>query len=172
MGRSTPRYRSTLGGPTVIAASLALLFAALDALTSFGAVYTSTPSPGWRGGFDAALTGGCLWLRTGDGFQRDGSWHWYATQPRRWLPTSNRYSISGALNWRETFVPLWMFWGGAITAAIVMGPLARARRRRRGLCLRCGYSLAGLATEAPCPECGNRAPAKPLVLHSVQEPLA
>ncbi|MBL8760230.1 MAG: hypothetical protein JNL50_02925 [Phycisphaerae bacterium] len=168
----SPRYRTRFGGLTVVAASLALLFAALDTLTIFGALYASTNTPNWRGGFDIALTRGCLWLRTGDGFQRDGSWRWYAPQPRRWLPATNRYSISGALNWRETLVPLWMFWGGAITTAIVIGPLTRARHRRRGLCLRCGYSLAGLAPHAPCPECGRRPHADSLDSDSTHLPSA
>ena len=44
-------------------------------------------------------------------------------------------------------------------AAMVRGPgmLRRWRRRRRGLCARCGYARAGLAEGAPCPECGAAA---------------
>jgi len=38
---------------------------------------------------------------------------------------------------------------------LVRGPLLRRRRRRkRGLCLRCGYSLEGNVTGV-CPECGT-----------------
>lgn len=39
-------------------------------------------------------------------------------------------------------------------AAFVRGPFLRWRRRRRGLCVRCGYDLTGL-TEPRCPECGG-----------------
>lgn len=38
--------------------------------------------------------------------------------------------------------------------AFIRGPLRRYRRRSRGLCLRCGYSLRGL-TEPRCPECST-----------------
>ncbi|MGH7132664.1 MAG: hypothetical protein ACREJO_12030 [Phycisphaerales bacterium] len=39
----------------------------------------------------------------------------------------------------------WLVWSGR-----------RARRRAMtGLCLKCGYDLAGLAAGAPCPECGG-----------------
>jgi len=36
---------------------------------------------------------------------------------------------------------------------LVRGPLRRWRRRRKGLCLRCGYDLRGNASGV-CPECG------------------
>ncbi len=61
------------------------------------------------------------------------------------------------------FLPLWP--GFAINtlfyAAIAWGlwqvPLAirRRRRRRNGLCVRCGCDLKGLAHGSPCPECGT-----------------
>lgn len=40
------------------------------------------------------------------------------------------------------------------TVAFVRGPVRRFRRRRRGLCLQCGYKLTGNVTGI-CPECGT-----------------
>ncbi len=37
----------------------------------------------------------------------------------------------------------------------IRGPLRRYRRRKKGLCVKCGYSLRGLP-EPRCPECGGR----------------
>lgn len=51
-----------------------------------------------------------------------------------------------ALSWSLWLIPL---------------PLRRARRRRRNLCLRCGYPRAGIAAEVACPECGASSAAKP-----------
>ncbi len=39
------------------------------------------------------------------------------------------------------------------TIAFIRGPLRRWRRRRRGLCLKCGYNLEGNVSGV-CPECG------------------
>ena len=36
----------------------------------------------------------------------------------------------------------------------VRGPLRRYRRRRKGLCLKCGYDLTGNVSGV-CPECGK-----------------
>ena len=40
--------------------------------------------------------------------------------------------------------------------SLFRGPVRRHRRRRRGLCLKCGYNLTGNTTGV-CPECGTRA---------------
>ncbi|UCC32450.1 MAG: hypothetical protein JSU86_09245 [Phycisphaerales bacterium] len=40
------------------------------------------------------------------------------------------------------------------TLAFIRGPVRRSRRRRQGLCLRCGYNLTGNVSGV-CPECGT-----------------
>ena len=40
------------------------------------------------------------------------------------------------------------------TIALIRGPWRRHRRRKRGLCLKCGYNLAGNVSGV-CPECGE-----------------
>jgi hypothetical protein len=54
-------------------------------------------------------------------------------------------------------VPFWFLAGCALLTGFVgyaRGPLRVKRRRRRGQCVHCGYSLAGLP-EPRCPECGQ-----------------
>ena len=41
-----------------------------------------------------------------------------------------------------------------MTVFVLRGPLRRRRRRKRGLCVACGYNLRGLH-EPRCPECGR-----------------
>ncbi len=48
--------------------------------------------------------------------------------------------------------PLFAFY---LTVAFIRGPLRRYRRRKRGLCLKCGYNLTG-NTSGVCPECGTK----------------
>ena len=49
----------------------------------------------------------------------------------------------------------------AILAAVISGPRAARGwlRRRRGVCVRCGYNRNGIACSALCPECGHAGPA-------------
>ncbi len=59
--------------------------------------------------------------------------------------------------------PVWLglvanacFYGVILwSVSVVPGVIKRARRLRRGACVRCGYDLRGSAPGAPCPECGN-----------------
>lgn len=47
--------------------------------------------------------------------------------------------------------------------SLIRGPLRRQSRRRRGLCLTCGYNMVG-STTGSCPECGRSPRTKKLSL--------
>lgn len=52
-------------------------------------------------------------------------------------------------------LPLWLpATLATIAAAYTQGHLTGFRRGDRGHCAKCGYNRAGLAGDAPCPECG------------------
>ena len=58
---------------------------------------------------------------------------------------------------REPTSPLWLplvLFATYPTIALIRGPVRRYRRRRRGLCIRCGYNLTGNISGV-CPECGT-----------------
>jgi len=59
---------------------------------------------------------------------------------------------SGLRFWIGTPAVLLALWPAI---SFVRGPLRRFRRRRRGLCIPCGYNLAGNASGV-CPECGTK----------------
>ena len=54
-------------------------------------------------------------------------------------------------------LPLWalvVLFGAYPVTAFMRGPWRRHRRRKKGLCLQCGYDLRG-KTSGICPECGR-----------------
>ena len=50
--------------------------------------------------------------------------------------------------------PLVVLFGAYPVTVLLRGPIRRWRRRRQGLCPRCGYNLTGNVTGV-CPECGE-----------------
>jgi hypothetical protein len=54
----------------------------------------------------------------------------------------------------ESLLAIGCILGAYPAISFVRGPLSRRSRRRRGLCLKCGYNLAG-NTSGVCPECGT-----------------
>ena len=73
--------------------------------------------------------------------------------PSRWAPFSPTAGKPGKTGWIIR-IPLLAISCLLAAYPIANAPLRRWRRRRRGLCLRCGYNLTGL-TEPRCPECGE-----------------
>jgi hypothetical protein len=54
--------------------------------------------------------------------------------------------------------PLWsalLLFSACPFFALIRGPYRRYRRRKKGLCLECGYNLTG-NTSGVCPECGTK----------------
>ena len=101
----------------------------------------------------------------------------YVVHARAWNPPEEFYSYS--MNWdlgvacagdfirtnripykRCWFLVLWPFPLPLWTVGGLLLWWARWSRIRamRGLCLKCGYDLAGLDAGAPCPECGGGRP--------------
>jgi len=50
--------------------------------------------------------------------------------------------------------PFMLIFAAYPAIAFIRGPLRRWRRRRKGLCMKCGYDLTGNESGA-CPECGS-----------------
>lgn len=76
---------------------------------------------------------------------------WTHQGPVRLLPLIHDWALILVV------VPLWL----VSTARLPFRFISRLRRDRRrglGLCERCGYDLAGLPPDSPCPECGVAQP--------------
>ena len=72
--------------------------------------------------------------------------------PSLWYPRIHRVGGIAVVT-----VPLWLttiILGAWPAVALWRGPFRRWRRRRRGLCLKCGYNLAGTVSGV-CSECGE-----------------
>ena len=72
------------------------------------------------------------------------------------LPQSYTYPLITDL-WEISVRLWWMILLFAIypTIAFIRGPYRRYRRRKKGLCLKCGYNLTGNVSGV-CPECGEQ----------------
>ncbi|UCE58112.1 MAG: hypothetical protein JSU63_11765 [Phycisphaerales bacterium] len=83
-------------------------------------------------------------------------WHWVGSGCAEYrffrLP---RYS--NRLSQRKLTLPFWvpiLVFATYPTIAFIRGPLLRRRRRRKGLCIVCGYDLTGNVSGV-CSECGT-----------------
>ena len=64
----------------------------------------------------------------------------------------------GPLRFNIIWIPLWLPLALLLiypSYAFIRGPHRRHRRRKKGLCLNCGYNLTGNVSGV-CPECGER----------------
>ena len=79
------------------------------------------------------------------GFQSFDTW---------WLPSSVQ-STNGSFTIYHGRAPIWPLTVGCATLGLWIGrPLHRHRKRKKlGLCLKCGYDLRG--SQERCPECGQ-----------------
>ena len=76
--------------------------------------------------------------------------------PERWRPFIRTFGPGGG---HAVSIPLWfatLAFAAYPALAFIRGPLRRHRRRKRGLCLTCGYDLRG--SPERCPECGTNPP--------------
>jgi hypothetical protein len=77
---------------------------------------------------------------------------------RGWYHPADRFILlPQRIDSYSVTVPLWIplvVCGTYPTIAFIRGPLRRWRRRRKGLCLRCGYNLMGNVSGV-CSECGT-----------------
>ena len=82
-------------------------------------------------------------------------WTWMTHSERYFVWRPNRSTI-GMLG-TVVYIPLWiLLLAAAFPTAMLFsfGPLRRRYRRRRALCVHCGYNLRGNVSGV-CPECGS-----------------
>ena len=103
-----------------------------------------------RHDLELTIDGADLWVLRLDS---DGSYQPWTTPG--WVPFVYVKLCNGRLDtlWLPLWVPVVVF-SAYPAVAFIRGPLRRWRRRRKGLCVTCGYNLTGNVTGV-CPECGE-----------------
>ena len=81
--------------------------------------------------------------------------HSFLDHRARRLHRDSRAAFIMATCTRLELWPVFLIFATYPATAFVRGPVRRWRRRKRGLCVHCGYNLTGLA-DPRCPECGER----------------
>lgn len=107
----------------------------------------------------------CGWPCASLGWHEIREHHWNGPGPADIV--RGRWDVDPIrIGWRSLELPLNPLWLGTIANTIVYAAAAwgigtlvctahRRWRRKRGLCVGCGYDLRGLASGAVCPECGG-----------------
>jgi hypothetical protein len=113
------------------------------------AVYWSGPTPDAAPGDDPPVYG----------FSSSAEHRWDDSISLAWRPyhIGIRHGFSFSDPYGGFAFPLWLIaLPAVIAAAYTHGMVVGVRRGDRGRCGVCGYSRAGLAADAPCPECGKK----------------
>lgn len=138
---------------------------ALFSLLAVGTVVVWVVTLWWSFSYWHAADG----LRIGHGAICVHLWHNVLPEGVMWPEQGWRIHDSGEVTWipRSYFrsgrlwgvdVPLWLpfvLLSAYPTVAFIRGPVRRWRRRRKGLCVKCGFDLTGNVSGI-CPECGTK----------------
>lgn len=107
--------------------------------------------------------------------QHGSYWMWQPADPIRVRSWDDRWHVTSWNEWRLGGLGWYHTTGGGATSRVFSLPLwlvfvivgmpcwfalvrssRTARRRRRGLCVNCGYNRRGIAVDSKCPECGTQ----------------
>ncbi len=135
----TPREYRGLGGDTYESPALA------DGWSRGLSVPMKTDQPAWK---ETVYGWPYLCFRVRGQTLNDG--------PLKQIPSTWAGVAGWGVAWGETGQSLAAFGLPACAAAVLVGPVRRALRRRNGQCAACGYDLRGVP--AGCPECGLSEP--------------
>ena len=139
-----------------------LTLAALGMVGAWGLSYVAPQHWSWVSKASVVvinLRGGAMWVQRE---QNRGRWIYVPNSDRHYhVPfTGSAYTSTLTNGYRRLDLEVILPGPGVLafaaypTLAFIGGPLRRYRRRKKNLCLRCGYNLTG-NTSGVCPECGK-----------------